>query len=93
MSILTIDDIEKLDKAFLTVQEVATFMKCSPQLIRDQAEADPKFLGFPISKICHRYRIPKNGFVTWYKGEFLSEQAVLHKLQVLWSANPNDKGN
>ena len=52
MSILTIDDIEKLDKAFLTVQEVATFMKCSPQLIRDQAEADPKFLGFPISKIC-----------------------------------------
>ena len=65
---MTLNDIETMDKPFLTVAEVASFMKCAPQMIRDQAEEEPKYLGFPISKICHRYRIPKDGFVAWYKG-------------------------
>jgi len=66
----TIQDIENLTENFLTVAQVAEFMSCSPQMIRDQAELEPKYLGFPICKVCHRYRIPKDGFVTWYKGEY-----------------------
>lgn len=61
-------EIEKLDRDFLTVQEVAGCIHCQPQLIRDEAEKSPKYLGFPITKIGHSYRIPREGFVNWAKG-------------------------
>ena len=61
-------EIEELDEDFLTVQQVAECIKCSPQLIRDEAGKDPKFLGFPITKIGHSWKIPKAGFVNWAKG-------------------------
>lgn len=61
-------EIEKLDKDFLTVREVAGCLKCAEQLIRDEASKSPKFLGFPITKIGHSYRIPKDGFVNWARG-------------------------
>ena len=64
---LSLSDIEKMTVDFLTVEQVAKCMNRSPQMIRDQAERDPKYLGFPISKICHRYSIPREGFLNWAK--------------------------
>ena len=65
---MKIEDIEAMDCNMLTVKQVAEFMKCDPQLIRDQAEREPKYLGFPISKIRHSYKIPRLGFIAWVKG-------------------------
>lgn len=65
---MTLAEIENLDKDFLTVQEVAGCIKCDPQLIRDEASKTPRFLGFPISKVGHSFKIPKEGFVNWAKG-------------------------
>lgn len=65
---MTLAEIEKLDRDFLTVAEVASCIHCEPQLIRDEAEKSPKYLGFPITKIGHSYKIPKEGFVNWAKG-------------------------
>ena len=61
-------EIESLDRDFLTVAEVAKCIRCDAQLIRDEAEKNPKSLGFPITKIGHSWKIPKEGFVTWAKG-------------------------
>ena len=61
-------EIEALDKDFLTVEEVASCIHCDRQLVRDEASKDPKYLGFPITKIGHSFRIPKEGFVNWAKG-------------------------
>lgn len=61
-------EIENLDKDFLTVQEVASCIKCDPQLVRDEASKTPRFLGFPISKVGHSFKIPKEGFINWAKG-------------------------
>ena len=61
-------EIEKLDKDFLTVAEVASCMRCEPQLIRDEASKNPKYLGFPISQFGHSWRIPKEGFLNWARG-------------------------
>lgn len=61
-------EIELLDRDFLSVTEVAGCIHCDPQLIRDEAEKNPKFLGFPITKIGHSYKIPKEGFINWAKG-------------------------
>ena len=65
---MRIAEIENLDKDFLTVQEVASCIKCDPQLIRDEASKTPRFLGFPISKVGHSFKIPKEGFLNWAKG-------------------------
>lgn len=65
---MTLAEIERLDRDFLTVAEVAGCLHCEPQLIRDEAEKNPKFLGFPITKIGRSFRIPREGFVNWAKG-------------------------
>ena len=65
---MTLAEIERLDRDFLTVAEVSGCLHCEPQLIRDEAEKNPKFLGFPITKIGRSFRIPREGFVNWAKG-------------------------
>ena len=64
----SIEDIECMDCNVLTVKFVADFLGKDPQVIRDQAERDPRFLGFPICKAGHSYCIPRIGFINWYKG-------------------------
>ena len=66
---MTLAEIEKMDTDFLTVQQVAECMRMSPQLIRDQAEREVRWLGFPICRAGHAFRIPRAGFVAWAKGE------------------------
>lgn len=66
---MTIREIEALDRDFLTVAEVAGCIHCSPQLIRDEAEKNPKYLGFPIMKAGKSFNIPREGFVRWAKGQ------------------------
>jgi hypothetical protein len=65
---MTLAQIEKLDKDFLTVREVSECIHCSEQLIRDEASKTPQYLGFPIMKAGHAWKIPREGFINWAKG-------------------------
>ena len=65
---MTLEDIENMTCNVLTVKQVAEFLGKDPQTIRDQAEREPKFLGFPICKAGHSYCIPRVGFIAWVKG-------------------------
>lgn len=73
---MTLAQIETMDADFLTVAQVADCLKCAPQLIRDEASKSPKYLGFPVSKIGHSYRIPREGFLNWAKGMIPVMQVV-----------------
>ena len=73
---MTLAELESIDRNTLTVQEVAKFLGLSPQLIRDQASRDPRFLGFPICQAGHSWKIPKLGFINWYKGQMPIMQVV-----------------
>lgn len=66
---MTITEMQDMEEDFLTVKQVATCLRCDPQLIRDQAERDVKFLGFPIAKIGHSIKIPRLGFIAWATGQ------------------------
>ena len=66
---MTLKEIESMDRDFLTVAEVASFVHADPQLIRDQAERNPKYLGFNIAKIGHSFKIPRLAFIAWVKGQ------------------------
>lgn len=61
--------MQTMTEDFLTVKQVATCLKCDPQLIRDQAERDIKFLGFPVARIGHSIKIPREGFIAWATGK------------------------
>ena len=65
---LTLEELETMDSNVLTVKQVAEFLGKDPQVIRDQAETEPKYLGFPICKAGHSWCIPRVGFITWVKG-------------------------
>lgn len=65
---MTIIDFENMECNTLTVKQVAEFLGKDPQVIRDQAEREPKYLGFPICKAGHSFTIPRIGFINWYKG-------------------------
>lgn len=65
---ITLEEIEAYDSNVLPVKVVADFLECDPQLIRDEASKSPKYLGFPIAKIGHSFKIPKEGFLLWARG-------------------------
>ena len=65
---MTLAELEAMECNVLTVQQVAKFLGKDPQVIRDQAQRDPKWLGFPICQAGHSFCIPRLGFIAWVKG-------------------------
>lgn len=73
---MTIAEISELNCDFLTVAQIASCLHCDAQLVRDEASKSPKYLGFPITKVGHSFKIPKEGFLRWYRGEIPVLQVV-----------------
>lgn len=65
----TLQDIEAHTGEFLTPKDVAKVLGCDAQTIRIQANRCPERLGFPVSVIGTRVKIPKQGFLRFMKGE------------------------
>ena len=66
---MTLAEIEAMEGNVLTVKQVAEFLGMDPQLIRDQAARDPKFLGYAITNAGHSWKIPRLAFIAWVKGQ------------------------
>jgi len=64
---LKIEDIESIKKEFLIPEDIASFLGCDKYSINVQAQKNPDKLGFPVVILGSRIRIPKEGFVFWYK--------------------------
>ncbi len=65
---MTLAQIEQIDREYLTVEEVAAYFGAKPQNIRVQAHRNREDLGFPVSIIGSRVKIPKVGFINFIKG-------------------------
>lgn len=66
---MTLNEIAQIDREFITVAEASAYFGCNPQKLREQAHRDREKLGFPVSIIGNRVKIPKDGFVNYFKGE------------------------
>ena len=60
---MTLNDIAKMDKAYLTPTEVAEILECDPHAIRIAAKKAPEQLRFPTILIGNRVKIPRLPFV------------------------------
>ena len=66
---MTLAEIRESEKDYLTPKDVAPILGCNPYAINVQARNDPARLGFPVCLIGSRVKIPKDGFLKWYRGE------------------------
>ena len=60
---MTLEDIIRSDKPFITPQDAADVLQCSAQLIRIQARDNPEARGFPVIRVGNRTKIPRKAFV------------------------------
>ena len=66
---MTLDEIRKSDKVMLTPADVAEVMGTDPQSIRVWARQTPWRLGFPVSVMGSRVKIPRTGFLNFIDGK------------------------
>ena len=60
---MTLDDLKRLDREFLTPAQVAEVMGCDAQGIRVWARQRPEGLGFPVCLVGSRVKIPRVPFL------------------------------
>lgn len=65
---MTLNEIRSLDREYLVPAEVAQILGCDAQDIRVAARQHPERLGFNVSVIGTRVKIPRLGFLNWLEG-------------------------
>lgn len=65
---MTLDEIKNSDSLFLNPADIAPILGCDPNWIRRAAHDAPELIGFPVSVIGTRTRIPRKPFL-----QFLGE--------------------
>lgn len=65
---MTLQDIAQIPGDVLQAEEVAKYLHCSPQLIREQARTKPELLGFKVIVIGTKTLIPKGPFIQYMGG-------------------------
>lgn len=71
---VTMHELRSMDALFITPKIAAEFLRCDPQLIRVQARQDPDALGFPVTRIGSRVKIPRVAFIRFLEGELCGEK-------------------
>lgn len=60
---MTIAEIQAADVPFLTPAEIAEVLGCDPHAIRLAARDNPEQLGFPVTRVGKRTKIPRIPFL------------------------------
>jgi len=64
---MTLEDIKRIPKEFLTAADVAAYLQTDPSVVRYQAHEDHAALGFPVVVLKSRVKIPKDRFIEWFE--------------------------
>ena len=62
---MTIEELKKSEKAFLTPAEIAPVLRSDPQTLRVTARQRPDLLGFDFTLVGNRMKIPRLAFLRW----------------------------
>jgi hypothetical protein len=65
---MTLSEIKALDRDYLTPAQIAPILGCDPQDIRVAARQRPDLLGFSVSVIGTRVKVPRLAFIKWMEG-------------------------
>lgn len=65
---MTLQDLALIEGDVLSAKDVADYLHCSPQLIREQARTKPELLGFKVIVVGSSTMIPKMPFINYMGG-------------------------
>ena len=65
---MTIQEMKKSDKIFLTAADVSEVLGCDPQTLRLAVREKKELVGFNCSMIGKTLRIPRLAFIKWIEG-------------------------
>lgn len=60
--------IKNMDSPTITPAIAAAAINCDPQLIRHRAKHNPQLLGFPVTLVGNRTKIPRVPFLNFLTG-------------------------
>ena len=66
---MTLAEIKELDCDVITPAQAAGVLKCDPQYIRLVARQCPERLGFPVTVLKSRTKIPRIPFIQYIEGQ------------------------
>ncbi len=72
---MTLTEIRNSNIDFLYPKDVCEVLQCHPYSINVQAKEDPAKLGFPVTIIGTRVRIPRLAFLKWVEGAGMWDSA------------------
>lgn len=65
---MTLDELKAMDTPVITPKIAAQFLKCDPYWISLMARDNPEKLGFNVSRIGTRTKIPRLAFIKFLEG-------------------------
>lgn len=65
---MTLTELKQTDALLVNVGDIADILGCDPQSIRCQVKANPSVLGFPVTVIGSRVKIPRIPFINFIEG-------------------------
>lgn len=63
-----LDAIKRMEEPMITPAQAATVLGCNPHWIRLMARSNPEALGFPVTVIKSRTKIPRVPFIRHVEG-------------------------
>lgn len=66
---MTLSEIKTLDRDFITPAQAAGPLGCDPHYIRLVARTEPWKLGFPVTVLNSRTKIPRIPFIQYVEGQ------------------------
>ena len=72
---MTLAEIKAMNKDVLLPSEAAGPLGCNPHYIRVAAKKRPELLGFPVTLVGNRVKIPSLAFIQYMEGTLENEDA------------------
>ena len=66
---MTLEEMKQSDAAFLVATDIAPILGCDPCTIRVAARQRPDLLGFPVTVMGSRVKIPRLPFIRYVEGK------------------------
>lgn len=72
---MTFEEIKQSDKEFLTSADISPILKSNAYTITLTAQREPHMLGFPVSVMGKRVRIPRRAFIRFCEGRTSDDES------------------
>lgn len=63
-----LEELKTMDAVTITPAQAAPVLSCDPHFIRIKARTDPESLGFPVTVLGKRTKIPRIPFINYVEG-------------------------